>query len=172
MKQTKITFNLQGLEDLKKEVGDTYRARVGILGGNAARKDDKSDLDNATLGTIQMFGSVTNKIPPRDFLLMPIQSHAREIVGEMRKESVKKAIASGQVKKVYELLGAAATEWVLKAFESAGFGQWPPNSDITIARKKSSQPLIDTGQLRRAITSDVVKRGESRGKSEGHLTNI
>jgi hypothetical protein len=37
----------------------------------------------------------------------------------------------------------------------------PPNAPSTIAKKKSSTPLVDTGQLRRAITSDVRigKRG-------------
>jgi hypothetical protein len=159
MKQTKIDFNLKGLDKLTKDLGDTYRARVGILGSHAARTED-AGLDNATLGIIQMFGSITKNIPPRDFLYMPVQSHAKEITQEMASSSVKKAVESGNIKKVYDLLGVAALQWVLKAFETAGFGQWPPNSPRTIAQKKSAQPLIDTGQLRRAQTNDVVKKSE------------
>lgn len=156
--QTKIEFNLKGLENLKKEVGDTYRARVGILGSHAAREE--GPIDNATLGIIQMFGSFKKNIPPRDFLFMPIYSHAREITNAMKAASITKAIAAGDIKKVYNLLGAAALEWVLKAFETSGFGQWPPNAASTIARKKSDRPLIDTGQLRRAQTNDVVKKSD------------
>jgi len=164
MKQTKIAINLVGLEELKAKVGDQYRARVGILGSHGARtagEDGKpAVLDNATLGVIQMFGSITKGIPPRDFLDMPVRSHAREIVQAMGASSVKKAVAAGNFKRVYDLLGAAALNWVLMAFETAGFGQWPPNKPSTIARKKSDRPLIDTSQLRRAQTSDTVNRSE------------
>lgn len=157
--QTKITFNLKGLENLQKQVGDQYRARVGILGSSAPRTDG-GPLDNATLGVIQMFGSITKNIPPRDFLFMPIQSHGAEIVKAMSSALIKSAVVAGDFKRVYALLGAKALEIVLLGFETAGFGQWAPNKPATIARKGSDQPLIDEGQLRRAQTSDVVKRSD------------
>ena len=37
----------------------------------------------------------------------------------------------------------------------------PPNSPATIARKGSSQPLIDTGQMRQSVDSVVVLDGET-----------
>ena len=160
-KQTKITFNLKGLDNLSKEIGDTYRARVGILGAYAPRAGETKDsLNNATLGVIQMFGSVTKNIPPRDFLYTPVFSHAKEIVSAMQVPSVKAAMVSGNIKKVYDLLGAAALAIVLKGFETGGFGQWAPNKPSTIAAKGSASVLIDTGQLRRAQTSDTVKKSE------------
>lgn len=158
-KQTKIEFNLKGLEDFQKKMGDQYRARVGILGANVGRPEG-GDIDNATLGVIQMFGSITKNIPPRDFLLQPIQSHSRELVKALSASSVKAAIVAQDFKKVYALLGAKALEFVLMGFESAGFGQWAPNKPSTIARKGSDQPLIDTSQLRRAQTNDVVNRSD------------
>ena len=160
MKQTVIRYNLKGLEKLQAQVGDAYRARVGILGSHAARTEPGATLDNATLGIIQMFGSLTKKIPARDFLVMPVQMHSKEIVQEMGKSSVQKAIAAGDYRKVYGLLGAAALKWVLAAFETSGFGQWPPNSPSTIKQKKSDRPLINQGELRRAQTFDVVNKSD------------
>lgn len=159
-KQTKITYSLPGLEKLSEGLAKTYRARVGILGNDAERKDESTGIDNATLGIIQIFGSVTKNIPPRDFLLFPIEVKQRELVNAMRSKMVLHAIQDGNYKKVFRLLGAAGVAIVLGAFETGGFGAWAPNAPATIARKKSDRPLIDTSQLRRAITSDVVKKGE------------
>lgn len=155
---TKIELNLKGLDDLRRQAGDSYRARVGILSGPNGKAGEKhaNGIDNVTLGVIQMFGSATNHIPPRDFLVMPIRMNATEIVKQMKGAQVSKAIMAQDFKQVYKLLGAAALSWILKAFETRGFGQWAPNKPSTIDRKGSSMPLIDTSQLRRSITSDVV----------------
>lgn len=187
-KQTVIRHNLKGIAGFEKEMRQ-YRARVGILGDKAAQdhtlKENKEkgifrttegQLDNATLGIIQMFGSIKNNIPSRDFLFMPIETHAKEIIKAMGSTLVRKLIAEGEYKKVYAALGAKAMEFVLMAFETSGFGQWEANAYITIyggwmknkisgkyfyvKGKKSSRPLIDTGQLHRAIANDVVNASE------------
>lgn len=159
--KSEVRVNLKGLDDFKKAFAGSYKARVGILGQNVARTDEKTGMTNAEIGAIQMFGSLTRNIPPRDFLMMPIQSHEKEIVAGMNKASVKAAFDRGDYKKVLQMLGLIAEGFVQQAFESAGFGQWEPNKPSTIARKGSSRPLIDTGQLRRAISSDVVKKGST-----------
>lgn len=156
MTQTKINFNLDGLDALRKGMGSTYRARVGIIGSKAAEKHPDG-ISNVELGVIQMFGSITNKIPPRDFLFMPIKMQAKEIVKKMKAPSVFAAAAAGDFMKVFGLLGAFAEVAIQEAFATRGFGQWAPNKPSTIDRKGSSSPLIDTAQLRRSISSDVEK---------------
>lgn len=159
MKRTKITFNLKGLEDLQKQLGNTYVARVGILGSNAVRKQNDTPLNNAEIGLIQMFGSYSNNIPPRDFLLMPMERKHRELVQAMRSPAVKSAMEKGDYKKVFQILGEEAEKIIHEAFDTSGFGTWPANAPATIAAKGSSKPLIDTRQLERAISSEVVKKG-------------
>lgn len=159
MKQSKITFNLEGMDDLRKQIGDNYVARVGILGEKASRSDTDSGLNNAEIGFIQMFGSVTNNIPPRDFLMLPLQHEKKEFVKAVSGPTIQAALAGKNYKKIFQLLGLKAEEFIQRAFETGGFGQWPANSPRTIAAKGSARPLIDTGQLRRAITSEVVKKG-------------
>lgn len=158
---TKIEFNLKGLENLRREVGSAHKTRVGILGSHAARTEPGSPLNNAEIGVIQMFGSITKNIPARDFLFFPIQSHQREIIHDMQASAVKNAVVAGDFKNVYGLLGAAALKWVLAAFDTSGFGQWAPNAPSTVDKKGSARPLIDIGELRRACTSDVVSRSKA-----------
>lgn len=162
MKNGEVRFNLDGLEKFKKSLKDTYVARVGILGSDVARTGIGA-ISNSEIGLIQMFGTLDGKIPPRDFLVTPIQKYKREILQGMANSKAKEALESGDFKRVFQLLGAKAEEYVQKAFETAGFGQWAPNAPSTIAAKGSSAPLINTGQLRRAVSSDVAKKSEVKG---------
>lgn len=160
MNQTKVRFNLDKLEEIKRGIGRTYRARVGVLGSDTDR-DDGSGLTNAELGLIQIFGSVSRKIPPRDFLIMPIEMHKREIVASAASSAGRSAFDRGDYAKVIAIIGVTAETFVHQAFETAGFGQWAPNAPSTIAQKGSDAPLIDTSRLRRSISSEVVKAGSA-----------
>lgn len=160
-KQTKITVNLGKLEEIKKQVGDTYRARVGVLGGKASRQNGSSGINNAELMLIHMFGSETRNIPARDPLHAPIIKHRRELIRKVGTGAMRAAFEAGNYRRMFELLGIAAESIVQNAFETAGDGLWPALSPATIKAKGSSRPLIDTAQLRRSVTSDVIKSGDS-----------
>lgn len=160
MKQTKITMNLDGLEDLARQLGRKYRARVGILGSHADRpavsgSKVKNPLNNAELGMVHMFGSIKRKIPARDFLKMPIEFKKQEIIKAMGTTVVKKALENREIKRIYKILGAAAEAAVLEGFQTGGFGKWPALKPRTVARKGSNKILIDTSELQKSITSDV-----------------
>lgn len=157
MRQTKMRMNLDKLDEIRNEIGGKYIARVGILGSHAERADDGA-LSNAELGLIQMFGSITNNIPARDFLVMPIEVKRREIVKSLGSSTARAAFAAGKYKMIFEILGASALNAVMEAFATGGFGAWAPNKEATIARKKSSAPLINTAELRKAQSFDVVSK--------------
>lgn len=159
--QSRVTADLSQLEALVKELGGQWVARVGILGNNAAKQEhDGTPLTNSELGVIHEFGSVANNIPPRSFLRMPVEMKEKEIVQSMASYRTKNALENGNIKRVFQDLGLYAEAVVKQAFSSGGFGQWAPNKPQTIARKGSDKPLIDTSQLRRSITSDVIKKSE------------
>ena len=168
--ETKISINLSGLEEIKKQVGNTYRTRVGVLGSDAARNSD-SGINNATLMLIQMFGSVSRNIPARDPLFQPLIRHRRELIRALGGGKSKDAFARRDFKKLFQLLGVAAEAIVQNAFETSGDGQWPPNKPATIRAKGSSKPLINTAQMRRAVSSDVVKKASSGGRALTKVTS-
>ena len=72
-------------------------------------------------------------------------------------DQFEKAIKSAKAEQFMQKVGFVAEEVIQEAFSTNGYGQWKPNAPMTIEKKKSNSPLIDTGQLRRSITSKVVK---------------
>lgn len=177
-KETKITMDLSKLEGIRRKLGSNYIARVGILGADAAatHMEPKTVYDtqtgkprrvagtaaggltNAALGVIHELGSVTRGIPARSFLRLPIETKGKEIVQLLNSKAVKEMIGAGNMKGVFNLLAIKAEQIVQRAFETRGFGQWAPLKQATIEAKGSSAPLIDSAQLRQAVTSDVVER--------------
>jgi phage gpG-like protein len=154
--KTRVKIDLAGFEKIRETLGKDYYVKVGVL-GNAKNVRNGDGITNAEAAVIHIFGSVTNNIPPRDFLVMPIETHAKEIVQFLDTSKVKRLITEGKIVDVYKSLGVIAEGYVLGAFASGGYGKWPALKDATVRRKGSSKPLIDTGQLRRSVTSQVVE---------------
>ena len=92
----------------------------------------------------------------------------------LRSRYAKFAVINTWIEYLNRLLGALLGILILvqEAFNTGGFGKWPANADITlkggwmrsssgkpfyVKPKKSTAPLIDTGQLRRAVSSEVAK---------------
>ena len=154
MKQTKINFNLDGLEEVKKQVNG-YKTRVGILGSDVNRQD-ANGITNSEIGIVHEFGN--EKMPVRSFLRMPVMTHKKEILKSMDGTKSRDAFAKKDFVRLFHLLGQSARSIVLQAFETGGFGHWPDITEATKAAKGSSVILVDTAQLKNAITEDVVKR--------------
>jgi hypothetical protein len=158
MKMTSsVDIKLPDIAVIKKMI-QSHHARVGVLGSDTMRKDADSSMTNAEIGLVQQFGSIEKNIPPRDFLIQPVKMHGKQIIETLNKSNLfKTAIDNNATIKAVKLLGVAAESWVKMGFTNAGFGTWAPNAPYTIAKKGSSAPLVDTGQLARSISSDVVK---------------
>lgn len=106
-------------------------------------------------------------IPARSWLQKPIERSAdfRKKVrknAKLAKEDIELAemfIAeygeSGILKDLAYAVAQGALELIDEGFESSGFGEWQPNSPLTIREKGSAKPLIDEGRLRSAVTYDI-----------------
>lgn len=154
MKQTKINFNLDGLDEIKKQVKG-YKARVGILGSDINRKNAEG-ITNSEIGVIHEFGN--EKMPIRSFLRMPIETHKKEIIKSIGGKKIQDAFEKKDYVKMFHLIGQKARSIVLQAFKTGGFGKWQDISEATKEAKGSSAILIDTAQLKNSISEDVVKR--------------
>jgi hypothetical protein len=170
----KVSLNSDKIDELVSGFMAGYITRVGILGGKTTRYKvittragahkagkEEAGMTNAEIGAVHEFGSLSRHIKRRSFLEMPLVMHAEGLVGI--KESLWKVFQQGsqtkqELKKAYVALGMLAENIVQTAFNTRGFGTWPKNADSTIARKHSDAPLVDSHQLARSITSDVVKK--------------
>ncbi len=151
-----VELNLDGLDRLKDLGGK--KVKIGILGNGDSRDDG---LSNATLGLVHEMGSKTNNIPDRSFLRMPLLKKSKELLSFMSKGVVQKALIEGDEEKALSFVGLKAEDIISQAFKTRGFGSWTPLKKATVKAKGSSQPLIDTRELQRSISSEVKDGGNN-----------
>jgi hypothetical protein len=144
--QSKIVFNLDGLEKLIKNSKDNKKVvKVGVLGNKR----------NASILATHEFGSITKRIPRRSVLkdtLVYKEENLRNKITELTKDNLTN---NNGLLIVLKKIGIFAEALIQEAFKTGGFGKWAPLSKKTIEKKKSNSILIDTAQLRRGITSKV-----------------
>ena len=143
-KRTKING---GVEGLLKRVKTPGTVDVGIID---AGKYADGDITVAGIGFAHEFG--TSTIPERSFMRSTIKEKKKEIV-DLQKKLLKK-VQSGEmdINKALGLVGAFAAGLISQKIVSI---KSPPNSAATIKKKGSSNPLVDTGQLKNSITWEV-----------------
>lgn len=107
---------------------------------------------------IQSHGSALWHIPPRPVLEPSVEANKDRIGKQLAKASTA-AIQGDDAKRdlFLERAGQVAENAAKRWFENPENG-WPPNSPVTIARKGSDKPLIDTGEMRKAITHIIQER--------------
>jgi len=125
---------------------------VGIPQSRNSRKGEK--IGNAALMYIQTNGSPGHKIPARPVIEPAIAADGnRQAIASDLQDAVKGMLNDNPTQATTALRRAgmdgsnAAKTWFTDPRNN-----WPPNRPYTIRRKKSDRPLIDTGDLRRAIT--------------------
>lgn len=170
-----VRFDLRNLYEIQRQLGKQYFVQVGILGKSPTRKEtvDKktfkpgegkhkagkkaSTLTNADVGKKMEFGSASENIPARSFLRMPLYL---KLPGTVKKlgQSFIDSLTEKNIKKFYTRFGILCENIIQTAFATRGFGRWAPNAQLTIDIKGSNAPLIDTGQLRKSITSRVIEK--------------
>ncbi len=136
-----------------------YAAKVGVLQSTNKRSSNhpgSEGLGNADIGLENEFGSGPQGIPERSFLRMPLQDHMQDAVQSVG-PSIEGVLTAGAAPSLPAVaLGEAGVLVVNQAFASDGFGDWPANARLTEELKGFNDPLTETGQLQRAITSKVV----------------
>lgn len=153
----KVKVDTKLFDNVKKALTEKLETRVGVLAGSNARDGAKG---NALIGATQEFGSLTNNIPARSWLRMPIQRESKNIAKAVatQKTQIENNLANGNSELIYAILGVSAEAAIQKAFDTGGFGQWAPKKEGWATRNGFTSPLIVTGQLRGAVLSEVKKK--------------
>ena len=124
--------------------------KVGIPGGGQQYPDGTPIVK---VGAQHEYG--TREIPMRSFLRVPFRVKDAEIKASIAKEM--KALLTGQsAKDGLAHIGITALNISRGAFTTKGYGEWQDIKPATKKAKGSSQPLIDTGILRGALTWEVT----------------
>lgn len=151
----KITGLQQVQEALNKEISKLKSSHYALVGiHESAGMVKKGQMTVATLGAIQHFGN--DRIPPRPWLDKGVEAGAKEIITTVR-EGIADGLDSRQIIDRAGNEAAAAVKDYIFDLKN------PPNAPSTIKRKGSSNPLIDTGNMRASVVSKVVRKKPQEG---------
>lgn len=112
-----------------------------------------SSTTNAEIGAKHEFGD--GKTPIRSFLRMPLSNYLNsflENAGAFDEASLKKVIEDKSIKTWMKKIAIVAETVIDAAFDSGGWGTWRPSN---MKNKKVQMTLVETGQLRKSISSEV-----------------
>ena len=125
---------------------------VGVLGAEAGRGASGGD-GPVTVADVARWAELGLGQPRRSWLLDWIEINRPALEARVSEEI--QAIVSGGRTKT-QALGRLGL-WIQGQIQQRiSDGIDPPNAESTVARKESSTPLIDTGQLRSSIAHRVV----------------
>jgi hypothetical protein len=142
------------LNFIKEAIGklDNAKVYVGIPEAETARDDE--EITNAALMFIHTNGSEVMGIPKRAVIEPAIEypSNKERIVSTLGQAA--DAMLDGNKQQAEHFIQVAGQQGsnASKRWFTDPANNWPPNKPSTIERKGSDRPLIDTGELRRAIT--------------------
>lgn len=143
----------QQLKELKK-----LSVLVGIPQEKASRPELGEKVNNAELAYIHTNGSPIRNIPPRP-IIEPAIKDSKEQIGDQLAKAAKATLDGKDGKPYLEKAGIIGQNASRGWFTNPKNG-WQPNSPLTISKKGSDKPLIDTGELRKSITYVVRKKGK------------
>ena len=154
---SKVTVKDQGWRAMRaraREIAEGRAVRVGILADEPkrSREPETSGLSLVEVALIHEFGAPAAGIPQRSFLRAAIDEHApdiRRLILAVAARALDGAITPAQA---LGQIGAKVAGWVQTRVDQ---GIAPPLKAATIARKGSSKPLVNVGQLKAAVTWKV-----------------
>ena len=143
---------------------EKHYVKVGVLKDKNDRKEYRDKDGNivvdttgtmtvALVGAFQEYGTRTG-IPRRSFLRDPIASQmdkVNKVAGKYLGQALRGEI---EAEEVLDFVGEYAKGLSVLSFRK---NDWAVNKNSTIKAKGSSNPLIDTGQLRQSIHYEVIK---------------
>lgn len=141
------------IEQIKKK-HKSVGVEVGVIDnyyGFDKRRHRQKTISVAEEALFNCKGVPEKNIPPRDYQAKTIEKN-KETWNKQNKVLLKKGLKTVEV---VEALGIAAKD-ATKATIS-NFGN-PPNAPATIKRKGRNSPLVDFGDLEKAITFQVVEK--------------
>lgn len=135
--------------------------RVVVIGFVEGEQHEGSDLSVAEIAAIHEYGAEIET--DKGTIVIPARSMLRATFEENRAENVKKlrtlalATLEGRidVEKALTVFGVDVRGQVVKRIN---LGIPPPNAESTIARKGSSKPLVDSGQMKESVTYTIREK--------------
>jgi phage gpG-like protein len=123
---------------------------VGIV--QSEKKHPGSPYSVAQIAAVHEFGSDDGRIPQRSFIRSTYDENLKDNVTFLKQ--LQAHVLLGKLSKAQALttLGEVVSKQMVEKINGR---ELQPNQSATIKRKKSSTPLVDTGQLKGSLTFEV-----------------
>jgi hypothetical protein len=131
---------------------DDKRIFVGVPKGKMALGQNGHLVDISMIAAVMNYGSVSRNIPARPFIEPSINQNLQKYKRLMGHEAKGILVSNTKLHIALQHVGMVMAADVQDYMLS---GSFKPLAAATIKAKGSSKPLIDTGQLRQAITYKV-----------------
>ena len=143
--------SLKQLRDWEKQLKIASKASVdvGIIGDKVGGTVYEGGQTILEVGAQHEYGA---GVPQRSFIRLPFEVKKNDLAKYIKVMYASIMNGKRNTSDALGLVGVKANNIVIDAFETGGFGMWPPLSLDTIEAKGSSQILVDTGVLRRSVT--------------------
>ncbi len=128
--------------------------QVGIVQGKGAEEKTEGGFTLAEVGAAHEFG--TKNIPERSFIRRTLEEKRVKIKDTFRRAATAVVKRNISPENALNQLGSYLAGEIQATIKS-GPPIPPPLHPSTIARKKSSRPLVDTGRLNQSISWRVKK---------------
>lgn len=151
--------NPEKLAALKKRMADISRHKVvaGFPKGrlNNPHYEGEKGKPGPSIIDVAIWNNFGINVPRRDFMTPATKLWQKYI--EQQVASFQEDIVSGamDIQMFLNLMGQAGAEFISDAIVKL---QEPPNSPVTIERKKSSNPLVDSGDMSKAPIHEIRSR--------------
>ena len=141
------------IRKLPKAIKGPRRVKVGFPAG----KTSGENLNKAVWNEFGTRGGASGggwggPIPERPFMRNMARNNKAKYAKILKGEAREILLGTTSLGKVMRQLGIVGQQDVRAEIDAL---MSPANSPVTIARKGSSKPLIDTGRMRRAVTYKV-----------------
>lgn len=136
----------------RQKIMELAKQKIVAVGIIDDIKYPKNNASVAMVGAVHEYGV---GLPARSFLQVPFAINEKEIEESITSNLVDALEGKKSIDNALGIIGVVATNISKKAFTTNGYGTWAPLKQGTIDKKGSSQTMIDSGILRRAVTHEV-----------------
>jgi len=140
--------------------------KVGILAAEGSIKPPGSNINFAGIASVNEFGTKTagkNRnvtVPARPFLSTTFETKLRSFTNMTNKQILEILNGRQSTKGALDKLGVIFSAEVKNTITRL---KTPPNAPSTIARKGSSNPLIDTSRMRNSVAHETIMKKRKLG---------
>lgn len=145
--RVQVKLDSKGLSQLTRTLKSLRGKGVDVGFFGSKKHPGSKDITVTEIATVHEFGSSDGKIPQRPFMRQAFQNNNN--FRGVYKKALKQAMTEGKsAQRTLFLLGESVRAGIVDEITE---GTFTPLSPVTIEKKGSSKPLIDTGFMRNSV---------------------